>query len=173
MRINKLLRNYPLSPVIVIAGAIAILGDCAAPKSHPSSVSSETSDALQACPVTQPLWVKPPDDPAVQGEAGHGYYFVNEDGSLWASAWWEVSEGYQLVAGEEGNKIGWFRPAGEKLEIRGNQLDAPAPALQAEIPCCYPTRFQASGVTFPTEGCWEVTAQSGGGGLKFVVEVNP
>ena len=170
---NKLLRNYPLSLVIVIAGTIAILGDCVAPKSHPSPVSSETSDALQTCPVTQPQWVKPPDDPAVQGEAEYGYYFVNEGGSLWASAWWEESEGYQLVAGEEGNKIGWFRPASEKLEIHGNRLDAPAPALQAEIPCCYPTRFQASGVTFPTEGCWEVTAQSGGGELKFVVEVNP
>jgi hypothetical protein len=81
-----------------------------------------------------------PDPPA------YGYYFVNEDHSIWASAWQTIDEENPFRAGEEGNKVGWFRPAGADLIITGRRLDAEAPPLQAEVGCCYPTRVQASGV---------------------------
>jgi hypothetical protein len=45
--------------------------------------------------------------------------------------------------------------------------------MEVHIPCCYPTRFQSSGLYFPTEGCWEVTAQAGESELVFVVRVEP
>jgi hypothetical protein len=102
-----------------------------------------------------------------------GYYLVNVDRSILASAWWFEDKAYPLRAGKEGNKIGWFRPAGADLEITGRRLDAEAPPLEAHASCCYPTRFQASGVYFPTEGCWEVTARAAGSLLSFVVNVEP
>jgi hypothetical protein len=95
---------------------------------------------------------------------------VNEDRSIWASAYWGE---YHLRAGEEGNKVGWFRPAGAELEITGQRLDGEAPPLEAHASCCYPTRFQASGLYFPTEGCWEVIAKAQDKELSFVVRVEP
>ena len=133
------------------------------------SQSNPTSD----CPVTKPAWLKPPEDTAVMNPPEFGYYFVSADRSILASAWWFENEAYPLRAGKEGNKIGWFRPAGADLEITGRRLDGKAPPLEAHASCCYPTRFQASGVYFPTEGCWEVTARAAGSLLKFVVKVQP
>jgi hypothetical protein len=67
------------------------------------------STAASDCPVTEPVWVKPPKDPAVSGSPEHGYYFVNEDRSIWASAWWTEAEEYVLRASEEGIKVDWCR----------------------------------------------------------------
>jgi hypothetical protein len=131
------------------------------------------STSAHSCPLTEPVWVKPPEDSAVQGSPEYGYYFVNEDRSIWASAWWTGQEEYHLRAGEEGNKVGWFRPTGATLEITGRRIDAQAAPLEAHVPCCYPTRFQATGLVFPTEGCWEVTAMAADSRLSFVVWVEP
>ena len=130
-----------------------------------------SNSAAQECPLTQAKWVKPPEDAAVNDPPAYGYYFVNDDRSIWASAWWAESEEFALQAGEEGNKIGWFRPAGAALTVTGQRLDAKAPPLEFEAPCCYPTRFQASGLYFPTEGCWKVNAQAEDRELTFVVWV--
>jgi hypothetical protein len=138
-----------------------------------SDQKQENKTASQACPLAEPVWAKPPDDAAVQGSTELGYYFVNEDRSIWASAWWTGQEDYQLQASKQGIKLGWFRPAGATLEITGQRIDAQAPALEAHIPCCYPTRFQATGLSFPTEGCWEVTAKAADSELSFVVWVEP
>jgi hypothetical protein len=67
----------------------------------------------------------------------------------------------------------WIRPQGTELVITGRRLDAEAAPLEASIPCCYPTGFQATGLTFPIEGCWEVTAQAGEAELRFVTKVLP
>jgi hypothetical protein len=100
--------------------------------------SSET--AARACPVTEPVWVKPPEDDAVQGYPEFGYYFVNEDRSMWASAWWVGQEDYQVRTGEEGIKVGWFRPAGARLKITGQRLDGAAPPLEVHVPGCLNSR---------------------------------
>ena len=137
-----------------------------------SSLSSTVSTSTDVCHITEPVWVKPPDDSAVSGSPEHGDYFVNKDRSIWASAWWTKTEGYHQ-AGEEGIKVGWFRPAGASLEITGQRIDGQAPPLEAHIPCCYPTQFQATGLIFPTEGCWEVTAKAADSELSFIVKINP
>lgn len=126
-----------------------------------------------ACPVTEPAWIEAPPDPAVQGAPGFGYYYVNDDASMWAAAWWFGEEAQWLRATEEGVKTGWYRPAGTTLEITGQRLDGEAPPLHVHIPCCYPTRFQASGLVFPTPGCWEVSATAADSALRFIVEVYP
>lgn len=133
----------------------------------------ESPPPAKACPATEPVWLKPPADAAVQNPPEFGYYFVNEDRSMWASAWWAGQEEYHVRTSEEGIKVGWFRPAGATLEITGQRLDAQAPPLKAQVPCCYPTRFQATGLVFPTRGCWEVTARAADSHLSFVVWVGP
>ena len=126
-----------------------------------------------SCTVTEPVWTLPPDDPVVNDPPAYGYYFINEDRSIWASAWWTGKEESYLHATEDGIKAGWFRPEGAELEITGHRLDSDAPALEADVPCCYPTRFQATGLYFPTEGCWEVTAKAEDSILTFIVRVEP
>lgn len=138
-----------------------------------NNAPSAEADTANSCPLTEPVWLKPPEDSAVLTPPELGHYFVNEDSSIWAGAWGATADGYHLLAGDEGNKMGWFRPAGETLTITGQRLDAEAPPLEAEIPCCYPTRFQATGLYFPTEGCWEVTAAAAESQLSFVVWVEP
>ncbi len=137
------------------------------------TLTPASGNASAACPVTKPAWVLAPEDSAVLNPPAYGYYFVNEDSSIWASAWWWEKEEYPLHAGKNGNKVGWFRPEGAVMEITGQRLDGQAPPLEADVPCCYPTRFQASGLYFPTEGCWEVTAKAADSMLSFVVEVKP
>jgi hypothetical protein len=129
--------------------------------------------AQRDCPITEPVWEKPPADAAVLDPPAYGYYFVNEDRSIWASAGWAGTEADPLQVHEEGFKVGWFRPAGAALQITGRRLDAEAASLESDIPCCYPTRFQATGIYFPTEGCWEVHAKAEDKELSFVVWVEP
>ena len=74
---------------------------------------------------------------------------------------------------EGGLKMGWFRPDGADLQITGRRLDGDAPPLEAHVPCCYPTKFQATSLYFPTEGCWEVTAKANKSVLTFIVTVAP
>jgi len=39
-----------------------------------------------SCPVTEPKWVLPPNDPAIDTPPAYEYYFANEDQSILASA---------------------------------------------------------------------------------------
>jgi len=109
----------------------------------------------------------------VLNDPAFGYYYPNADQSILASAWWWEQNDYPLTATEDGVKVGWFRPAGAPLEVSGRRIDGEAPPLTADVPASYPTRFQASGLYFPTEGCWEVTAKAEKSELTFVVWVEP
>jgi hypothetical protein len=158
---------------VILSGCTAISAPDAGMLSlSPTEVRAQTTLA-EICPVTEPLWLKPPDDPAVQNPPQYGYYYASQDRSLLASAWWTGEQESYLRAGEDGVKVGWFRPAGTQLEIRGHRLDRQAPLLEAQVPCCYPTQFQATGLIFPTEGCWEVSAKAADSELVFVVWVEP
>ena len=59
--------------------------------------------AKDSCPVTVPSWLKFPEDSAVLDPPAYGYYYVNEDLSIWASARWTDNEDFPLHAGKEGN----------------------------------------------------------------------
>jgi hypothetical protein len=75
--------------------------------------------------------------------------------------------------GRLGMKLGWYRLTNGYLTITGRRLDAPAPpASGLTFPGSYGlTGFNASGVTFPTEGCWQVTGRVGRVALTFVTFV--
>ncbi len=176
---RSLIAAVPPSFIFYMLMSISLTGCTAVatvdPDTSPltSGSSSEERNSVTVCPVTEPVWAKPPDDPAVDGSPEFGYYFVNQDRSIYASAWWTGEEEDHLRVSEEGIKVGWFRPTGAVLEITGHRLDGQSPPVEAHVPCCYPTRFQATGLIFPTEGCWEVNAQAAGSALSFVVIVKP
>ncbi len=74
--------------------------------------------------------------------------------------------------GSISDKFMWWRAVRGALIIEGHRLDAPAPPAVPGIPRGYhDTGFQASGITFPSAGCWQITGQAGGSKLTFVVEV--
>ena len=71
-------------------------------------------------------------------------------------------------------KFGWYRGEGlrGKLTIQGQRLDASAPPLRASIPDGYgETGFQATGIIFPTEGCWQITGEVADTHVTFVTRV--
>jgi hypothetical protein len=127
------------------------------------------------CPVTLPNGVQPPAGEHVfgRGPGGHG------TDQLWTNLWtW--GEGVVLVPPSHVNPDGslggmkwpWWRGVPGQLVIEGHRLDAAAPPLRAEIPEGYGERgFQATGLIFPSVGCWEVTGRVGASRLTFVVKV--
>jgi hypothetical protein len=156
---------------VLLAGCAAAEALVSDPSLELPGVALGKSSGAGACAETEALRLTPPADPAVFNEPAEGSYIANDDGSILVGAYWTEKEEYRLRAGENGNKVGWFRPAGAALEITGRRLDDDAPPMEAEVPCCYPTRFQASGLYFPAAGCWEVTARAAESELTFVVFV--
>jgi hypothetical protein len=127
----------------------------------------EPQEGGDSCAVTQPVRATPQRDPNADAY-GSGPWYINADRTIWAG--WDA---VRMVAGERGNKVLWIRPQGTDLEVTGRRLDREALPLTAHIPCCYPRGFQASGLIFPSAGCWEVTAKSGASTLTFVTRVGP
>jgi hypothetical protein len=127
------------------------------------------------CPVTRPTDFVPP--PGVSYDALFGAASSHGNGRLWVGALWPngviaVESGFVEPDGSIGMKFGWYRVARGFLTITGRRLDAPAPPVRAHVPDGYgDVGFQSSGVSFPTEGCWEVTGTVGSTALTFVTFV--
>jgi hypothetical protein len=134
------------------------------------------TQAAAPCPVTLPGGRLP-----VSAERAGGFDYGNR--SL-AVALWPHGE---LVAGRlpdrssyaevqpDGSivtKQGWWRAVEGRLAVEGERLDAAAPPLRVDVPDGYgPTGFQATGLTFPTTGCWKLTGRVGRTSLTFVMRV--
>jgi len=58
-----------------------------------------------------------------------------------------------------------------RLRITGRRIDAPGAPLKANVPNGYGSGFQATGLTFPTTGCWRVTGRFKRAQLTFTVLV--
>jgi len=100
------------------------------------------------------------------------------NGSLWVGGLWP--NGVVIMTrddvgadGRLGMKFGWYRLTSGYLTITGRRLDAPAPpASGLTFPGGYGlTGFDASGVNYPTEGCWQATGRVGRVALTFVTFV--
>jgi hypothetical protein len=122
----------------------------------------------QSCPVTVPNGRTPP------GERSSLYHHGN--GVLWTSLWPNgdilITQNLLDPDGALGMKFPWWRGIQGQLTIEGRRLDTPAPPLTADVPDGYGhTGFQASGLIFPTDGCWEITGRVDGASLTFVVRV--
>lgn len=128
--------------------------------------------SVSDCPVTQPQTTPP--------EIGHQLYgwmsaYGNDDlwvGGLGQDGVMAFDEGAVHGDGSIGTKLGWWRNVSGSVDISGRRLDGPAPRLHGEGSDGYGNLgFQASGVSFPAEGCWEVTGRVGDAELTFVTYV--
>lgn len=127
----------------------------------------------ESCAVTLPNGSTPP------GESPSDMHHGN--GELWTALWPDgelifdpEGPGEILPDGSLAMKFPWWRAEGVQGEllVEGRRLDGEAPPLKTEIPEGYGDRgFQASGLIFPLEGCWEVVGRSGEAALTFVVLV--
>lgn len=130
----------------------------------PSPVSA-VNTTIASCPLTIPNGSTPPN--ARPSPNRHG------NGTLWVDLWPEnkilVEPNQVDVDGSIGVKFGWYRGVSGQLTIEGRRLDAPALPLQADILDGYgDSGFQASGILFPSEGCWEITGIVSDVKLTFV-----
>lgn len=120
-----------------------------------------------ACQVTTPNGNTPPGEKP--SKTWHG------NGALWISLWASVIAPRPELIRSDGSvelKFGWWRGIPGTLTIEGRRLDGPGPPLGASVPTGYePTGFQPSGITFPSEGCWEITGRVGDSALSVVVLV--
>ncbi len=122
-----------------------------------------------ACPVTIPNGTTPPGVPPDPSRHGNG--------ALWVDLWpnnriLATAPNYLHPNGSISMKFPWWRGVAGKLTIEGHRLDASAPPLTASVPNGYgEIGFQASGIDFPSEGCWQITGRVGDASLTFVTLV--
>lgn len=152
-----------LQRFVLLCIVTALLAACLPVTSFLPTVKDD-GPATVTCAVTQPTQAQPPDDPNAD-PFGFGDWYINADRTIWVGL---PPVGSWRTGGE---KVIWIRPAGTDLTVTGQRLDAEAPPLRADIPCCYSTGFQVTGLYFPTEGCWEVTATADEHELRFVTRV--
>lgn len=115
------------------------------------------------CPVTRAGWQPPPGQ---------------EEGRLWVAfgptgGTYRVPRQSVAPDGSLGVKFAWRRGPGVRggVKVEARRLDRRAPPVRRRIsPHGYGlTGLQASGIGFPTAGCWRVTASAGGARLTFVL----
>ena len=159
-----------LGPV-VLAMTLLACSDSSSTTVSPETAAISTLD-VDGCLVTLPNGQGPPG-PELSTPNHHG-----NDG-LWTVLWPEgvvefVPDGPGAIL-EDGSlsmKFPWWRGVLGSLKITGRRLDSSAPALRAHIPEGYgEDGVQASGLIFPSPGCWEVTGRVGEVELTFVTLV--
>jgi hypothetical protein len=159
---DALSTNAPAKGVTFVAPAI------------PTSTPLPDSILNDGCPVTKPNGSTPP------GEDPNRSSDVLGNGAIWVGLYPEgtvVFEpggpgGRSDIDGSLGMKFWWWRGVEGKLEITGRRLDGDAPPMHGEAPGGYGNiGFQATGLVFPTPGCWEVTGRAGDASLTFVTRV--
>jgi hypothetical protein len=129
------------------------------------------------CPVIQPSGKQPPEIANLGGMDGLG------NDALWVSlVMWSERPGIVEVPNDDhllpdgtvqDLKWAWYRYERGVLTIEGRRLDKHAQPLRAWIPEGYgDTGFQVSGITFPADGCWEITGHLGdSNSVTIVVQV--
>lgn len=150
----------PMGGLAVVAVVLGTIGDAWSGEGL-RATTGDPKAVTSPCPVTEPVRDQPPRDPAAD-PFPLALWYVNADRTIWAGA-------AHLRTG--GNKVLWIRPKGTQLKVTGRRLDGESARLRAHIPCCYPSGFQASGLTLPTGGCWEIRAEAGSSRLTFITNV--
>jgi hypothetical protein len=129
-------------------------------------VSAAQAAPVQSCAETPAVRATPP--PANNaGPLGDGPWWVNDDRTLWmqsATGPWHAGYNQKNVL---------VKPAGVIPTLSGTRIDAPAAPMDVRWVPQLRAEFQTMGLTFPTEGCWKVTATAGDRELSFVTSVRP
>lgn len=152
---------------IVVVSSIQPTGASAVATAEREASAGMPATAFVDCPVTPPVLADPPEPEQPEGmrrdSLGLAWWYISGDGLLWVGA-----EPYRETGG---NKVLWLKPIDATLTVTGHPLNAGSPALIVHIPDGYPGDYQASGIFFPTAGCWEVTARADDSVLRFVTHV--
>jgi hypothetical protein len=161
-----------LAAPLILAGCFGSSDPAANhPAAHEATPASANATAVSpsngTCPLTLPNGSTPPGEP--DGGANHG------NDHIWTAMWPHnvliASRDYIDADGSVVMKWPWWwRGVNGQIKITGQRLDGDAPPLTAHTQEGY-TRFQPSGIRFPTEGCWEVTGTVGDASLTFVTLV--
>lgn len=157
-----------LRSVVLVVLTLAACGPVGGSAAIPSATSRTASAASgpAGCPITAPVTDEHPKN--TNTASFDRRWYVSPDRLLWASA-----SGPFYVGS---NKVLWERP-GSVVSITGKLLDGDAKA--AGVPTITGPQgyegfdYQASGVTFPVSGCWEVEGRAESSVLDFVVFVYP
>jgi hypothetical protein len=167
-----LARRFGLTMMLVLT-----LSNCATPQ---PSLQTPSTPLAAVCPVTRPV---PPDmvPPAAANVMRSGQsstvgalppLTMYGNDALWVDISADGEVRARPQAGGLGAKFPTVRLIDGILTAQARRLDGPAPSATAVIPDGYgATGFQAVGIVFPTEGCWEITQRVANRELTFVVSV--
>jgi len=151
-----------MRPIVAVLVLVITVGCGAAP----------TASAVAACVPTRPTGDTPPGENPAESS------LVYSDGRLYTVLWpnGEILASPDVIEpdGTIDIKFPWWRAAGVgaagDLQITGHEINTGA-TVTASIPGGYGQRVQPTGILFPTEGCYEITAKSGDALLTFVTKV--
>ncbi len=154
----------------------AALGLCvvllAAGLSYAGTTGSRTNsraDGSRSCPVTLP---NHPASPPFGVSRKLGYRQGQIATDLWPFGVTLVQRSDITPDGSLGVKVGWYRYGRGRIRIAATRLDKPGRVIRTSVPSGYgSTGFQASGIYFPSAGCWKVTATVGRSHLTYVTVV--
>jgi hypothetical protein len=123
----------------------------------------------RSCPVTLPNHVAtPPFGLSKKNGYRQGQIAVE----LWPLGVTLVGKHEVKSDGSLAVKVPWYRYGRGRLRITAARIDKPGHAARTSVPSGYGrTGFQASGIYFPSEGCWKVTATVGRSHLTYVTIV--
>jgi beta-lactamase regulating signal transducer with metallopeptidase domain len=142
--------------------ASIVKGLADAPGLAPVLSAADTQPVPFACPATTSEFRT--KTTSLQKEAlGNGPWIINDDRTIWAAD--------QPYIANRSVQTVWMRPANTELAITAQRLDGDAPQLVVGPARPLETAYIAIGVTFPSAGCWEVTAVAGSSKLTFVTQV--
>lgn len=151
---------------IVTVAALACTGCLAKSRLNHAQVASVMQ--RRSCPVTTPNGLQLPPE---LGESS-GSPYLHGNGKLWTTL---PLNGILVLTPERdgsiGQKLPWWGIDTSQLTIEGRRLDGPG-TLKADIPSGYGPTFQATGIFFSDEGCWDITGRAGDAALEFVLAVN-
>ena len=160
---------------MALAYALVVLSLTAASLSTAAGVFAERPTS--GCPVTV---VSPATRPPMSVPASFNYGNAKIAVALFPTSGKLVagrlpSGGSRATINPDGSiyaKYGWWRAGSAKPVISGSLWTDPRRHLQASVPGGYGSGFQATGLTFPTTGCWRVTGRVGRTALHFTVLVS-
>lgn len=123
------------------------------------------------CPATFPNGRTPPGEPSRQEDHGNGTLWTQlpPDGKIVARRNFVLADGSMRIKFPSWGS----RRTNGHLGISGISLDRPGQVVRVHISpgLAHAPHFWASGITFPTEGCWRITGNAGSARLTFVVFV--
>lgn len=179
VRSSSLVRAAVSPPRLGIAAlllVLAVVSGCSDGQ-ETGGAASENRDGMPAqgavdgCRVTLPVHrtAEPPAEVVRLAGSSRGLY-GQED--LWVALNDPDAELIQNPDGSYAQKFMWWRLAEGNLVLTAHSVGEPGLTAETDVPDGYGSRgFQATGVNFPTEGCWRVTGELGDQAVTFVVAV--